>query len=446
MSRQMPDIVTNIKYMQIKRAEVLAGDLNLPGDKSISHRAAIMAAMAFGETRIENYADSEDCRSTLDCLEQLGVEIKRNGAVVTIKGVGKKGFVRPTAPLDCGNSGTTMRLLAGVLAGQSFKSVLTGDDSLRKRPMKRIIEPLELMGAVIAANGENAPLHISGKQALEPVIYDLPVASAQTKSCILLAALNANGRTSVIEPVQTRDHTERMLRWFGVDVIVEKSDEYSTISVNGGGELAPHDIVVPGDISSAAYFMVAAACLRGSDITIRNVGFNPTRRAICDVLKSVGADVGILGNNELCNEPVASLRIRGGFDHSKSNSTQILHGPIIANLIDEIPILAILGTQLEYGLEIHNAAELRAKESDRIRAIVENLKRMGAEITEYDDGFKVERSNLKGAVVNSFGDHRIAMSFAVAGLLAENMTEIVGANAADISFPAFFETLAGVVR
>jgi len=404
----------------------------------------MLAAIANGTTRIDNFATSADCASTLDCLRDLGVEIHREGNSVVVNGVGKDGLHPPDGPLDCGNSGTTMRLMAGILAGQTFDSVLTGDESLQKRPMKRVIEPLTRMGAVIESNEGKAPLTNHGGQDLTGIEYQTPVASAQVKSCVLLAGLNSNGITSVIEPVRSRDHTERMLRWFGVDVATASVGKNTRISVLGDATLTAQDLIVPSDISSAAFFMVAAACLKGSDIELPNVGFNPTRRAIFDVLDDLGAYIEILEMKELCNEPVASLRISDGFFGPAMPC--ILQGRIIANLIDEIPILAILGTQLEKGLEIRDAAELRVKESDRISAVVNNLKRMGATITEFPDGFKVERSNLHGATVDSFGDHRIAMAFGVAGLLADGETEIVGAECADISFPGFFETLASVVK
>ena len=406
----------------------------------------MIAAMAIGETRIDNFATSADCASTLSCLASLGVSILRENSTVKIKGVGKSGFAKPANALDSGNSGTTMRLLAGILAGQKFESTMIGDESLQARPMKRVIKPLGEMGVIITSNEGSAPLTISGKNPVTAINYSPPVASAQIKSCILLAGLNSDGKTSVLESVQTRDHTERMLRWFGVDVATDAAENGTSISVNGDALLTARDITIPSDISSAAFFMVAAACLQGSDITLPNVGFNPSRRAIFDVLLDLGADIQILEVNERCNEPVATLRIRGGIRSMQPNATPILRGRIIANLIDEIPILAVFGTQIDSGLEIRDAAELRVKESDRIAAIVENLQRMGANVTEFPDGFRVARSDLKGAAIDAFRDHRIAMAFAIAGLLADGETEIAGAECADVSFPGFFETLAGVVN
>ena len=432
--------------MKIKPAISIRGTVSLPGDKSISHRAAMIAAIADGETRIDNFATSEDCSSTVSCLDALGVKIRRDGKIIVVKGVGKRGFTLPTRPLNCGNSGTTMRLLAGILAGQNFQSVVIGDESLQKRPMKRIIEPLSKMGAVIDSNEGMAPLTISGKQPLRAIEYQPLVASAQIKSCILLAGLNSDGQTSVIEPVQTRDHTERMLRWFGVDVKVDKLGNGSRITVSGDATLTARDFVVPSDISSAAFFMVAAACMAESDITLPGVGFNASRSAIFDILRDLDANIQVETLDEVCNEPVATLRVRGPVAHRTGTEPNLVNGNTIANIIDEIPILAVFGTQIEGGLEIRDAAELRVKESDRISAIVENLRRMGAGVTEFPDGFKVERSELQGAVIDSFGDHRIAMAFAVAGLLAAGDTEIRGAECANISFPGFFETLASVVR
>ena len=404
----------------------------------------MLAAIAEGRTQIENFATSADCASTIECLRGIGVNIERVGTTVTVDGVGKNGFSRPSQPLDCGNSGTTMRLISGILAGQKFESILTGDESLQSRPMKRIIAPLGHMGVVIHSNEGKAPLTINGKHPLTAIEYQPPVASAQIKSCVLLAGLNADGVTTIIEPVQTRDHTERMLRWFGVDVEITNSEDGAKISVSGNSKLTARDLIVPSDISSAAFMMVAAACLAGSEITMPNVGLNPSRRAVLDVMISLGANIEINESSETCNEPVAEIVVRGGM--AKPTRSSLLSGDIIANLIDEVPILAILGTQLVGGIEIRDAAELRVKESDRITSVVENLRRMGALVTEFPDGLRVERSDLKGAEIDSHHDHRIAMAFAIAGLFATGETTINGAEAADVSFPGFFETLASVVR
>lgn len=431
--------------MKIRPADRLKGEIRLPGDKSISHRAAILTALSSGRARISNFATSVDCASTLDCLRQLGVEISSSGSDVTVTGVGKHGFRSPDASLDCGNSGTTMRLLAGMLAGQDFDSVLIGDDSLLKRPMKRIIEPLTQMGARIESENGLAPLKILGGRKLSGIKYPLPVASAQIKSCVLLAGLNAGGRTTVIETVPTRDHTERMLRSLGANVSTNATQRGTEISIDGDAELAAADIRVPGDISSAAFFLVAAACLKDSELKLINVGLNPTRAAVIDVLRGFGVDIAITDIREVSGEPVGTITVRGGIAET-SRASQTLEASVIANLIDEIPILAVFGTQLRQGLEIRGASELRVKESDRIAAVVENLRRMGASVVEFPDGFRVDHSELKGAHLDSFGDHRIAMAFAVAGLMAKGETTINNAECADVSFPGFFDTLARVIR
>ena len=430
--------------MKVQPAGSLQGIIELPGDKSISHRAAVIAAIADGTSRLDNFAVSADCTSTLDCLRSLGVETRRDGNTVFIDGVGKFGLKKPDAPLECGNSGTTMRLLAGILAGQRFKSVLTGDESLVKRPMLRIIEPLEQMGATITADDGTAPLTIHGRYPLRSIAYHTPVASAQIKSCVLFAGLYANGETSTFEPSLTRDHTERLLPLFGVRVGTDGGPASKVRYIKGKSRPAAAEITIPCDISSAAFFLVAAACLPGSELTLPDVGTNPTRTAILDVLECIGAKLSSRKDTELRGEPTDMLTISGGLDEQEA--PLVIEGPAVADLIDEIPILAILGTQLANGLEIRDAGELRVKESDRIHSITENLRRMGANVTEFDDGFHVERSHLKGAVIDSFRDHRIAMAFAVAALLADGETEIIGAECVDVSFPRFFETLESIVK
>lgn len=426
--------------MLIKPAAAVRGELKLPGDKSISHRAAMIASLAAGTSAISNYAASADCASTINCLRDLGVRIENSGTDVTVNGVGRQGLRAPAGPLDCGNSGTTMRLMTGVLAGQNFESILVGDASLSKRPMKRVIGPMALMGVRVEAVDGHAPLHIYGPGDLTAAEHTLAIASAQIKSCILLAGLNAAGTTIVHEPTPTRDHTERMLRWFGAEV----GSDARAVSIRGGQTLIGRDLSVPCDISAAAFFLVAGASLPGSELTIMNVGLNPTRTGIIEVLTALGVDLTIRDSRIECNEPVGDIMVRG---HSVplGSGTNIIDGALIANLIDEIPILAVLGTQLHAGLEIRDAAELRVKESDRIASIVENLRRMGASVEEFPDGFRVERSELIGARVDSFDDHRIAMAFAVAGLLTRGETEIDRAACVEISFPGFFETLAGAV-
>lgn len=428
--------------MRLGRAKSIRGEAVLPGDKSISHRAAMMASIAEGESQIKGFAESADCASTLKCLMQLGVGIERDGNDVRIRGKGKGGYLRSETPLDCGNSGTTMRLLAGLLAGHDLESVLIGDESLSRRPMRRIIDPLKQMGAAIESSGEMPPLTIIGRRELLPIDYEMPVASAQLKSCILFAGLYTSGTTTVFEPTPTRDHTERMLDFFGASISSNSTDRGRRISIDGASLLTSREIIVPSDISSAAFFVAAASCLPGSELRLSGVGLNPTRTAFVDVLSSMGAEIRISNQRIASNEPIGDITVVP-FDPKEMREC-ILAGPVIGNLIDEIPILAIVGTQIEGGLEVRDAAELRIKESDRIASIVANLRKMGAKIDEFDDGFRVFRSELKGAVVDSFGDHRIAMAFAVAALIAEGETEILNSECVDVSFPGFFDTLRSI--
>ncbi|MGH9946597.1 MAG: 3-phosphoshikimate 1-carboxyvinyltransferase [Pyrinomonadaceae bacterium] len=437
--------------MIIKPAKSLSGNIAVPGDKSISHRAVIVAAMADGNSRITNFSTGQDCETSIRCLRQLGVAIAQDGSNVVVRGNGKKGFHASTNALDCGNSGTTMRLLAGLLAGQDFESVLVGDESLMQRPMKRIIEPLRQMGANVESNDGLAPIEIRPRSRLKAIRYETPVASAQLKSCILLAGLNASGGTTVIENTHTRDHTELMLRWFGADITVFDEDLGNgslpkRVKVLGDSILHPKDIEVPGDISSAVYFIAAASCLSESRVEIQNVGINPTRSGILQFLAALGADIDLLAMRNTNHEPSADIVFRGRDLLAHSAGSNLLDGKTVAGVIDEIPIIAVMATQIEGGIEIRDAGELRLKETDRIAAVVENLRRMGATVEEFDDGMRVERSHLKGAEVDSFGDHRIAMSFAVAGLFADGETNIKNPECADISFPGFFEMLESVVQ
>ncbi|HEX8131008.1 MAG TPA: 3-phosphoshikimate 1-carboxyvinyltransferase [Pyrinomonadaceae bacterium] len=442
--------------MKIQPARRLRGRVRVPGDKSISHRAAIIAALAEagGRSRLTNYSTSADCASTLDCLSALGVRVDREGNNVSIEGAGTKWAHAPHAPLDCGNSGTSMRLLAGLLAGQPFTSTLTGDASLRSRPMRRIVEPLELMGARVSSEGGSAPLRIEGRAPLTPIRYVLPVASAQVKSCVLLAGLNAGGRTEVVEARgATRDHTERLLALFGADVRTELKDYEDRrapfVSLETPLSLRAQSCNIAGDISSAAFFMVAAALLPGSDVVLAEVGLNETRTAILDTLHRLGVDVSVGDKRAESGEELGELRVRGhdGGLAPKSAGANVLGGELIAGLIDELPILCVLGTQVEGGLEIRDAAELRVKETDRIGAMVENLRSLGAEVEEYADGLRVGgRTRLRGARLESFGDHRIAMACAVAALISEGESELSGAEAVAVSFPEFFEMLESVTE
>lgn len=422
--------------MIIRPAQALRGNANVPGDKSISHRAAMLAAISHGTTRITNYSTSRDCQSTLDCLQALGVEYSRAGSNVVIEGCGLQGLKPSTRVLDAGNSGSTIRMLAGILAGQPFETTITGDESLRSRPMRRIAAPLEQMGASVTTTDGHAPLTIRGG-SLRSIDYVMPVASAQVKTCTLFAGLYAEGVTSVREPAPTRNHTELMLREFGADV----STDRDRVSVTGRPHLTGRDYTVAGDISSAAFLIAAALLLPDSDLTICNVGINSTRRAIIDLLRSWGGDIELTSEHHLHGEPVADLRVKSSSLRSDTLSRQ-LSGDVIANLIDEIPVLAVLGTRVEGGISIRDASELRVKESDRIRSIVDNLQAMGVEAIEYDDGLEIaEPHRLKGAHIDSRNDHRIAMAFAVAGLIAEGETVIDRHECAAVSFPAFFDTL-----
>jgi 3-phosphoshikimate 1-carboxyvinyltransferase len=434
----------------IHPAKRIVGKLEMPGDKSISHRAAMIAALANGTSRLRNFSTSEDCAATLRCLEQLGVSIACKSEAVMIQGAGTRGLSSPKEPLDCGNSGTTMRLLAGILAGQDFEATLTGDESLRSRPMQRIIEPLEMMGAEILSNDGRPPLTIRGRNPLRPIDYELLVASAQVKSAILLAGMNADGQTKVVEQTTTRDHTERMLRWFGVGV--EQGDTrkegHGFASVEGPASLTSRDVDVPGDISSAAYFIAAAGLIEGSSVEIINVGLNPSRVGFLSIVKSSGLTINFEVQREQGNEPVGSIRVEGSRAAKESKDSPLtIDGDRIAGLIDELPLLAVIGSQLDGGIEIRNASELRVKESDRIAATVAGLRAMGTDVEEFDDGLRVgSRTRLRGTRIDSRGDHRIAMSFAVAGLLAEGDTEIEDAECVSVSFPEFFELLTSVVE
>ncbi len=413
----------------------------------MSHRAAMIAALADGPSRITNCATGVDCEATLSCLMKLGVSIERRGNELLVHGVGTDGLRAPAEPLDCTNSGTTMRLLAGILAGQNFKSTLTGDESLRSRPMERIIEPLRMMGASISSHDGRAPLVIEGHKPLKAINYDLLVASAQVKSGILLAGLSAAGRTEVIESQVTRDHTERMLRWFGVPLEVRDVEGLRAVTVDGPARFKAKDVSIPGDVSSAAYFIAAAALLPGSALEITDVGVNPTRVTFLEQLRSFGFDVAVSDVREEGNEAVGTICVSGSKTSSSSDSAASLRGAMIPQLIDELPLLAVVGSQIEGGIEIRDASELRAKESDRIAATVQNLRAMGAEVEEFKDGLRVAGpAPLRGASIDPRGDHRIAMAFSVAGLIAQGETEIKDAECVAVSFPEFFALLESVVE
>lgn len=416
--------------------------MTAPGDKSISHRAAMMLGISNGSAVIDNFSPAADCFSTLEAMRSLGVEADIDGLRIHIKGRGKHGLSPSKTVLDCGNSGTTARLLSGILAGQPFDTTLIGDHSLSSRPMKRIIAPLTEMGALITSSEEKLPITISGGHRMAGKNFLPSVASAQVKSCILLAGLYADGMTSVTEATVTRDHTERMLAWLSAAPQIAVNDGITTVSVDSTLELIARDIFIPGDMSSAAFFIGAAAILPGSHLMIENVGINGARTGMIDALSDLGISVNIVERRISCNEPVANIEVE--FSHSARGG--IIRGERIASLIDEVPILAVIGSQLPGGIEIRDAAELRVKETDRISAVAENLRRMNISVTEYDDGIKIEQGKLIGAEVDSFGDHRIAMAFAVAALAAEGESTILNADAVDVSYPGFFQQLEALTQ
>lgn len=423
----------------VNKSAPLKGEMKVPGDKSISHRSLMFGAIADGETIVRGLLKGEDNMSTLNAFRAMGVEIVEKEDSVIVKGRGLHGLSEPADVLDAGNSGTTIRLMSGLLAGQSFYSVMTGDRYLRVRPMKRVIEPLTQMGARIYGRegGKFAPLSVVGSK-LRGISYNSPVASAQVKSAIILAGLYADGQTSVTEPVLSRDHTERMLGYFGV-----KLDRIgTTVSIEGGQQLSSGEIMVPGDISSAAFFIVAALIVKGSELKIRDVGMNPTRTGIVDVLRSMGGDIKLENEREIAGEPVADILVR-----SSSLKGVEVGGDVIPRLIDEVPVLAVAAAMAEGKTTITGAGELRVKESDRIKAVTTELGKFGVEIEELDDGMIIKgRESLVASNIDSYGDHRIAMAMAVAGLVADGESAIEGSGAIEVSFPGFFETLRDVTR
>jgi 3-phosphoshikimate 1-carboxyvinyltransferase len=436
--------------LTISSGRSLTGSLGVPGDKSISHRALLLGALASGATRATGFLPSADCLSTLACLTALGVRVERpTETSIVVHGVGLGGLAEPEGVLDCGNSGTTMRLLSGILAGRPFCSILAGDESLQRRPMARIADPLRLMGATVLGRqgGNLPPLAILGGR-LRALDYHLPVASAQVKSCLLLAALFADGPTTLHEPSASRDHTERMLRAMGLELATSAwSEATSSAPVPGPvhirieqpqAPLQALDLAIPGDISSAAFFLVAAAIAPRSRLQIQNVGVNPTRTGILDVLAAMGARVTVENQRLIGGEPMADLQVRT----SDLRATEV-RGSLIPRLIDELPVIAVAATQAHGVTTVRDAAELRVKESDRITALVTELRKLGAIIEELPDGFVVEGPvPLHGRVVDAHGDHRLAMSLAVAALVAHGETTILGADSIPVSFPGFERALA----
>jgi 3-phosphoshikimate 1-carboxyvinyltransferase len=419
--------------LEITPAVRIGGVASVPGDKSISHRLAMIGAIAEGRTTIQNFAASADCQSTLDCLQRLGVSVKREGSTISLEGRGLRGLQASARELDAGNSGTTVRLMSGILAGFPFESTFVGDESLSRRPMKRVIEPLSRFGAKLEARDDNyLPLKIRGGP-LSPISFTMPVASAQVKSCVLLAGLHARGVTIVIEPVATRNHTELALAEFGAHIHTTDG----SIEIEGGHALQGKQFSVPGDLSSAAFLIAAALAVPKSQLRLTGIGLNPTRSGFIGLLEEMRANVAIGRLSLSGGEPVGDISV----ESSEIDGMEV-GGHWIPNVIDEIPVLAVLGVRTRNGIRIRDAAELRTKESDRIHAVASNLRALGAEVEEYDDGLFVPgRQTLRGGVVDSFGDHRIAMAFAVAGLFAESTVTIKNPACVGISFPGFFELL-----
>ncbi len=424
--------------MTIVPAQAVRGDLTVPGDKSISHRSIMLGSIAKGTTTISNFLRGEDNFSTMQAFRAMGVPIEDDGQTITVTGVGLHGLKEPGDLLDCGNSGTTIRLMTGLLSGQSFFSVLTGDQYLRKRPMKRISEPLRQMGACIAGRGGGtlAPLAITGTQ-LSGISYSSPIASAQVKSALMLAGLYAEGETSVTEPTLSRDHSERMFRYFGADI----STIGTTVTVHGGQELTGGEIAVPGDISSAAFFVVAALIVPNSELLIRNVGVNPTRTGVLDILQAMGGDISLLNQRECSGEPVADLLVRS----SRLKGIEI-GGDLVPRAIDEFPVISVAAAVAEGTTVIRDARELRVKETDRIAAMATNLRTIGAGlIEETEDGMVIKGiEKLHGGTISSCGDHRIAMSLSVAALAARSAITVDDISCVATSFPGFYDLLAQV--
>ena len=420
--------------IKIKPVKKLMGDITVPGDKSIAHRALMIGSLALGTSKIKGLPDSDDCKYTKKAFIDMGINIRKEGDTAVIDGKGLHGLKKPDNPLYVGNSGTTMRILAGILAGQDFESTLTGDAGISARPMKRVVEPLNMMGVKISAGsgGEYPPLTIIGGE-VRPIVYKTPISSAQVKSAILFAGLYSKGTTKVVEPVKSRDHTERMLKYFGAEVKISGR----SVSIKGGSELKARALEIPGDISSASFFMVAATLLKGSRIKIRNVSINPTRAGILKVLLRMGADVRIVNRKRQGLEPAADIVVK----YSRTRGITIAKD-MVPSIIDELPVIFVLASLSKGVTIIEGAGELRVKETDRIASMRNGLKAMGAD-------FKVEGDNvvitgvksLKGAMLKSFGDHRTCMALAVAALTAEGDSEIEGAESVSKSFPSFFETL-----
>ena len=424
--------------VKIQPASTISGAIRLPGDKSISHRFAILASIAEGTSTLRNFSTGADPHSTLNCVETLGIGVDRDGTEIKVHGKGLRGYSAPEKTLDVGNSGSTIRMLSGILAAQAFLSRLEGDSSIARRPMKRIITPLELMGAKIAAvDGTYPPIEIQGTADIRAIDYTLPVASAQVKSCVLFAGLYANGTTITRESHKTRDHSELALKEFGADIQARGT----TVSITGGATLTGRELLVPGDLSGAAFFLVAAILAKESNLILYDVGLNPSRTALIDFLVGGGARIKVLDMRSSGGELIGDLQVQA----SRFQGGVIDKG-LTAALIDEIPVLAVLGAMSEEGLTVRDAGELRVKETDRIATVAENMRRMGIEIDTSHDGFRIPgQQQFRAAEVDSFGDHRIAMAFAVAGLFGhDGETTVNEAEAASVSYAEFYDTVARI--
>jgi len=420
--------------MEIKKINSLKGELSVPGDKSISHRAVMLGALAKGTTSITNFLQGADCLSTISCFQEMGISIQVTPKEILIHGKGLHGLKKPIAILDTGNSGTTIRLLTGILAGQAFHCQLTGDASIQKRPMKRIMDPLSQMGASVTSllNNGCAPLQIEGRP-LKGIHYLSPIASAQVKSCILLAGLYGDSPTSVTEPHTSRNHSEIMLDYFGANLVTKDT----TVTIHPDPVLEGQEVIVPGDISSAAYFIAAGLLVPNSEILIRNVGVNPTRNGILTVCRNMGADITLLNSTSSCGEATADILVR-----TSELKAAVIEGSLIPTLIDELPVIAVLATQAQGQTIIRDAQELKVKESNRIDTIVQNLNAMGADLMPTKDGMIINGSTpLHGAVIDPLKDHRIAMSFAVAAAIADSPVQLIDPQCVQVSYPGFFQDL-----
>lgn len=419
------------------RKKHLRGEITVPGDKSISHRGIMLGSLAEGDTHLHGFLEGADCLSSIACFQKMGIDIERDGSNVTIHGKGLHGLTKPSEILDAGNSGTTTRLMSGIIAGQDFSSTITGDDSLRTRPMKRVITPLSEMGASIDSHDGCLPMTVTGGH-LHGIDYISPVASAQVKSCVLFAGLYADGKTSVTEPAISRNHTELMLRGFGASVKTDEEKHY--VEVKPEPVLHGQDIIVPGDISSAAYFLVAGLICEDADILIKNVNINHTRAGILKVIEDMGGNISYIDRRTVSGEEVADINVRTSSLHGTT-----VEGDIIPTLIDELPVIAVMAAYADGTTVIRDAAELKVKESDRIATVTENLRAMGADITPTPDGFVINGGRpLHGASIHTHKDHRIAMSFAVAALNADGETVPDSEECVEISYPGFFHDLAAL--